>query len=323
MKAKISFAAAVLAASSAAFAGPFTSMINFGDSLSDVGNDYAVSKPYAQLGIIPTPIPNSPGYYQGRFSNGLIWIDDIASYYGLPAPRGSQSGGTDYAYGDATSGTGTTDTFIQNIRTQINSYTASHTATSSELFTVLGGADDIFNTLNNGGTTTGAQAADNIAGGIGALYADGARNVVIPNLPDLGLTPAYRGTALQTSATALTGQFNTELALDLGNLQATDPGLTLYEVNLFTQFDQLIASPGQYGLTDVTDSAYTGDTSFAGDGMVAPGVAGYLFFDDVHPTTTGHALIADAVETAVPEPASVAMIFAIVPLLSRRSRRPG
>jgi phospholipase/lecithinase/hemolysin len=318
MKAKASFAAAVLTASSAAFAGPFTSLIDFGDSLSDVGNDYAVSKPIAQLGIIPTPIPNTPGYYQGRFSNGPIWIDDIASYYGLPAPKPSYSGGTDYAYGDATSGTGTTETFIQNIRTQINSYTASHTATSTELFTVLGGADDIFNTLSNGGTTTGAQAADNIAGGIGALYADGARNVVIPNLPDLGLTPAYRGTALQADATALTEQFNTELALDLANLQTADPGLKLYEVNLFSQFDQLIANPSQYGLTDVTDSAYTGDTTFAGTGAVAPGVAGYLFYDDVHPTTTGHALIADAVEAAVPEPVSAALLVGAVALLSRR-----
>ncbi|MFM9625753.1 SGNH/GDSL hydrolase family protein, partial [Streptomyces turgidiscabies] len=68
--------------------GAFASTFFFGDSLSDGGN---VS--LATSGATP-----GPQYYQGRFSNGLIWADHFAAHFGTTlAP--SLAGGTDYAWG--------------------------------------------------------------------------------------------------------------------------------------------------------------------------------------------------------------------------------
>ncbi len=65
----------------------------FGDSYCDVGNIYAATK---------GAIPLSPPYYAGRFSNGPIWVEHVASAMGLPMkPALAVPGGTDYAVGGA------------------------------------------------------------------------------------------------------------------------------------------------------------------------------------------------------------------------------
>src|SRR5271155_453790 len=67
----------------------------FGDSLSDVGNVYALSG---------DTIPGAP-YVNGQFSNGPVWVQDLAAGLGLGPLSPSQLGGTDYAYGGAETGT--------------------------------------------------------------------------------------------------------------------------------------------------------------------------------------------------------------------------
>src|SRR5579872_6310142 len=70
-----------------AFGSQITQIVAFGDSLSDTGND-----------LIAFGSPQPP-YYQGRFSNGPNWIDDLAAKLGVPDPQPSLAGGTNYAYG--------------------------------------------------------------------------------------------------------------------------------------------------------------------------------------------------------------------------------
>jgi outer membrane lipase/esterase len=88
------FVAAVPAA-----AGPFSSLVVFGDSLSDVGNiDNATPFFFKYPGQY---------YYQGRFSNGPVWVEPLAAGLGLPTIAASTDGGNDFAYGGAqTAGTG-------------------------------------------------------------------------------------------------------------------------------------------------------------------------------------------------------------------------
>ncbi len=315
MKAKLGIAMAVVWFVSASARGAFTTLVDFGDSLSDVGNAYA-----ATGGTLPA----GPGYSAGRFSNGNIWLQGLSTKLGTAAVTASTSGGSDYAYGGTTSGTGFTAGVFPNIRTQINGWTAGHTGNSSQLFTVLGGANDLFDIIDGSTTTTTAAsaAADNIAGGVSALYAAGARNVLVVNLPDLGKSPKYRTTASSTNATNQTVAFNNELAGDLTSLQSTSPGLNLFRVDLFALVNSAVASPATYGLTNVTDPAYTGDTGYAGNGTSVANPSGYLFWDQVHPTTTGHGLLANAAFASVPEPATMGMmIIGLSMALLRRNGR--
>jgi hypothetical protein len=68
--------------------GGSSAVYAFGDSLSDAGN---IS--LATLGNLPVG-----GIYSGgRFSNGNVWVQDLAQNLGLPAVKPSLAGGTDYA----------------------------------------------------------------------------------------------------------------------------------------------------------------------------------------------------------------------------------
>src|SRR4051812_8065002 len=69
---------------------PYDNLYVFGDSYCDVGNLFT-----ATGGAVP-----SAPYYNGRFSNGLIWVDHVARLLGVPLTP-SLSGGTDYAFGGA------------------------------------------------------------------------------------------------------------------------------------------------------------------------------------------------------------------------------
>src|SRR4051812_46436664 len=67
-------------------------LVVFGDSLSDVGNAYAGTQGAA---------PASPPYFNGRFSNGPVYVETLAEYLGAAplAPAFVVPGGTDYAVG--------------------------------------------------------------------------------------------------------------------------------------------------------------------------------------------------------------------------------
>jgi phospholipase/lecithinase/hemolysin len=53
----------------AARAGQITGIVSFGDSLSDVGSGFIGSN---------GAVPPASAYYDGRFSNGPIWLDYFA-----------------------------------------------------------------------------------------------------------------------------------------------------------------------------------------------------------------------------------------------------
>src|SRR3954470_21571091 len=78
-------------------ASPFSNVVVFGDSLSDIGN-------IAQAPLINTP---GPYYWNGRFSNGPVYAESFTSGLGLSSlARSTSSGGNDFAYGGAkTTGT--------------------------------------------------------------------------------------------------------------------------------------------------------------------------------------------------------------------------
>ena len=73
---------------------PFSAIYAFGDSLTDGGNDSL-----ATAGLVPM----AP-YADRSFTNGQVWVKDLAQDLGLPALNPSLAGGTDFAYGGAETG---------------------------------------------------------------------------------------------------------------------------------------------------------------------------------------------------------------------------
>src|SRR6478672_1761377 len=116
-------------------ASAFSQLVAFGDSLSDAGNVNNQT-----FGISP----GSP-YWQGRFSNGPVWIEDLAPSFSLSVPTYSRAGGanaTNWAYGGAHTGPGSiTHVFFTfpNVQTQINNYLNANNPNANQLFVVWAG----------------------------------------------------------------------------------------------------------------------------------------------------------------------------------------
>ena len=70
-----------------ATATPLNKIVVFGDSLSDNGNLYEYMK---------HKLPISPPYFEGRFTNGPVWIENIATFY---YPDDAEAHLLDYAFG--------------------------------------------------------------------------------------------------------------------------------------------------------------------------------------------------------------------------------
>jgi len=285
-----SVAIMLLAFTAIASADSFSSVIVYGDSLSDNGNLYAA------IGYPPSP------YYNGRFSNGPVTVEQLAAMLGAPL--------YDFAWGGATSGIGNyvdggtqTSFGAFGLPGMIPELFGSGSQLSSlnlpnSVFVVWGGANDY---LTGGSPVSAAADIDFI---VSTLQSDGATHILVPNMPDLGLTPDYYGDA---GATAYAAEFNSLL-------QASLPTGATY-IDTFGLMHQIENNPAAYGFTNVTQPCFNGVS-------VCSDPSQYLFWDGFHPTTTADTILADQFADAVPEPSSILMlgtgIAVLVGLLRRR-----
>jgi phospholipase/lecithinase/hemolysin len=270
--------AVLLAMTSLASAGVYTAVIAYGDSLSDNGNLFAA------IGYPPYP------YWLGRLSNGPVTVEQLATSL--------HSSLLDFAYGGATTGWGNIADFgtqtsvgalgLPGMLLQVQGTLGSipPSVVSTSLFVVWGGPNDFFQ------TPTGSPliAAGDVRSIILQIQAAGGQHILVPGMPDLGLTPGHYG---DPNATAFSLAFNAAL---LANLPT---GVTYFDT--FGFLDNIVANPGVYGFTDVTDPCFNGVTVCANPNQ-------YLFWDGDHPTTAADAQLAAAFANAIPEPSSLVML---------------
>jgi cholinesterase len=283
---------------SAASASAFSAVVVYGDSLSDNGNAYALSG---------GTIPPSPPYDQ-RFSNGPVGVEQLASFLGVPI--------ADFAFGGATTGIGNyfdggSQTSVghlglpgmqEELASPPSTALLSSPIVPSALFVVWGGANDF---LVGGSIATAVGNIDSI---VSTLETAGAKHILVPGIPDMGLTPDFLGDPL---ATLYSESFNTLL-------QATLPFGATY-VDTFNLLHQIDADPAAYGFTNVTQPCLAADLSSQ---CTDPNE--YLFWDGFHPTTAADAILAKTFADAVPEPSSFILLgsgLSSLAVLVRQRRR--
>ena len=270
----------------------FSDIYVFGDSLSDTGNVFVVTG-----GVSPA----SPPYFEGRFSNGPVWVETLAPQLALTFDPN-----LNFAVGGATTGIINTSNnllpegtppFLIGLQTQINEFIAETPTTDPDaLYVVWAGANDYL-----GGENLDVQSTvDNLLGAVNKLADTGAKNFVLPNLPDLGIIPLTQTLPHEQKRglTLLTESHNNTLAT-ASQILEQNPNINIVNVDIGTSFDNIIANPDNFTLTNVTDNFLT-------SGMDDP--SGFLFFDDIHPTTTVHNIIADETMksiTPIPELLSI------------------
>ena len=293
------FAFARAQAPESAVAG-YNEVFSFGDSLSDAGNDW-VATAHAE--------PVSPPYSMGRFTNGNVWVQYLAKALGLKRPAPSLLGGRDFAFGGAETGATAVHTLSQlDLPAQLAEFTLSYPrAPARALYTLSIGGNDLFAALTGGGAgqVAVAQAVANETAFVSALVAQGARHILVMNVPDLGFVPSIwsQGAVAVKAGRTIAAAYDAALATALAGV-ATKTGASIQVLNAYALMDQAVMDHRPFGFTDVHTACWTGTYTSATSGTVcAPTVWGqdkHLFWDGVHPTTHGHALLAAQAMTQLP-----------------------
>lgn len=290
---------ALIAILSANAAYAYDQVVVFGDSLSDNGN---LAQKFGGA------VPAAP-YDNGHFTNGAVAVEVMAAKLGVPL--------VDYAYGGALTGTGNQfqaqNPLVANtgMLSQVNNYVAGGSASANSLYVVWGGGNDFLaaiatNNFSNMSSVV-TTAVTNLVTEVGTLYGAGARDFLVPLLPDLATTFYGTSGAIPASLlTSLTSSFNGALTAQMNNLQAHSAGMNLSIFDTPTVLAGVRAGLASSG-GNVTDRCWTGD--YAGANSTAPVCANpdqYYLFDKVHPTAYVHDAVGTAMATAmtsaVPEP---------------------
>lgn len=285
---------AVAAAPSAGPTSDYSGVVVIGDSLSDVGNIDALARQF--LGVPYPPPPNAPG----RFSNGPVWVDYIGAGLGHPGASvpflADPTVGTNYAFGGAAVGFGNPavrDELLPRVGPQLANALSQWGMTTQvlmhlerggsrdnrELYVVWGGANDFW----DGGTATDtAGVALTVGVDLLLLHAGGMRHVLVPNLPPLGSTPRFLGSAEGPQLNGLVEQYNRQLdgVLDVIDLLTSD--LTIHRLDVHGMFLDVLEQSGPD--FNVTTPAFDGET-VVGDPNRS------LFWDEIHPTGVAHAAL--------------------------------
>ncbi|WP_246037216.1 autotransporter domain-containing protein [Thermomonas fusca] len=318
---------------------PFTRTIFFGDSLTDGG--------YFRPLLIQMLGPNGAVVGQFTTNPGYVWSQHLASYYGgdaSPAWTGNTTAtptdgsGDNWAVGGARAGTSVVGGlgYTPSLTAQYQAYLAAgNTVDPGALYTVWGGANDVFQAITSyqtayvaslmgGGTTTQAEAAGQAAAGaviapavgaqiglIDALKNAGAQYVLVPTLPDMGVTPsaAAGGTPGKFLANGLSNSYNNALFAGLASA-----GLSVIPLDTYHFLQEVVANPAAFGLTNVTGTACStavqgGNSLFCSPPSTVPGGANsYLFADGVHPTAAAHEAVADFAISVIDGPRLISLL---------------
>jgi len=315
-------------------AASYSSLVTFGDSLSDVGT-YKVDK-VALLG---------GGKYTVNSATDKNWTELLAAQLGLPAPCAAQTGldGSyfnaavtnhvaclNYAQGGSrvTNPVGPGNKYISDsaalgqltvpIATQINTHLTKIGGkfSGTELVTVMAGGNDVFMNLGAVGasmmTPTEAVTAMGVAGVELSAYiktyitGNNAKKVIVLNIPDIKGTPfgQSQGANTQGLIDLMVSTFNNQLK---SGLQGT-PGVLL--IDAYSASKDEVANPAKYGLSNVTGTAckltdpnppdpqvnpLNSSLVCNASNVVAGDVSHYLFADTVHPTPYGYQLMSQLV----------------------------
>lgn len=331
------FCVCLLALPSAFAATPIDKIILFGDSLSDNGNLFDISsKAHNVIPLIPV-VPKSPPYFEGRFTNGKVWIEHLAIALNAELE--------DYAYGGAwiESVYDSHHLVPLDLDSQIGLYRV-HAAfdqnKKNHLYVVWAGANDYVHDRADMEEAT-TRTVNILKSHIDLLIYLGAEHFFVPTIPNLALVPEVieKGQDYMKRQEMMSKLHNQKLIAMLAEEQAAHPTLQFTMMDVSAVLEEVVKDPAKYNIKETKSACYTGSYSLRHQiaydnqavlraaeqydldlinnpqlhaayvtGLLADsGVEScanpdeYLFWDQIHPTRVIHAVMAKLAEVSLHE----------------------
>ena len=313
-------------------------LVVFGDSLSDNGNAAAALASVGKtLGnYSANAFTDGPQTVPATSGPDGLWIDHFAALVGVPDPQPfvintpmGPSGGilsanpsaTNFAVASALAGNNSSfspTNYLNPANPQVPGTTNQvelflsfngQSASPENLYVFWAGANNIFQSLDSVSSfvkfpALAKDAADAVAANIATLAQAGAKRFLWLNLPPLGSVPYIHdnsdifirelGKAAGDSAALI---FNDELAADIASLEKKY-GIEIIVVNTNSLFNAIVANSSKYGFTDVKDAGWCGTDGLATCTSHNPDL--FLFWDELHPSTAAHLLLAQFAYSYLP-----------------------
>lgn len=288
---------------STVYADDTNGLLLFGDSLFDTGAGNAV----ATAAGVPLPSPTPP-YFDGRHSNGPIWIDYTSQQLGLPF--------TDYAVsGSETGALNFNNNVLGGLFQQVQRFAVTSGRVPSDTIVLMdGGGNDFLALLNllpnltpADFTNAATQAVTNVTSVFLELQSLGAKQIVMWTLPDLGKIPLFTnpnfpplgplGPVLAPAFSQVSAGYNQgliEVASALNGATGTKQIFIFDAAAVFNDLEQQLTAQG----IDITEFAFL--ANYGGPYIPTGNNPDYLaFFDQVHPTTLVWKLFGDTMSAYI------------------------
>jgi outer membrane lipase/esterase len=303
----------------------YQALFVFGDSLADNGNDFILTTAAGLDPAIPPSVSPHRTYYQGRFSNGpnqfeYLWsriqqgpqsalTPFLATQQLAPAPcpvapivtptELPKKGAVNFAFGGSGAGECTLTPggfLVPGLLTQVQWFGLTQNAkfaSKKTLYAIVSGANDYLSTP----TADPHVVVDNITNAVRNLSLLGARDIMVLNIPDLGVLPinAPLPPSARAALTALTTLHNALLEQSLGTLAPTLPdGSKVVLVNVHDFVEALSGNPN---LVFAPALPFPTSVCLFTNAATCPDVPTFdvdpkfLFWDALHPTTAAHDLL--------------------------------
>lgn len=290
----------VIFLSQAAQAQTYSRVVSFGDSLSDTGN------------LASALINFPPPFYQNRISDGPVAIDYLTASVGANA-LASEAGGDNFSVAGGNIIGGDREDLTPQISDYLNKVNQS--ADPEALYFLMVGGNDLRGlrgeTSNASAQARINQTVDALISQLERLAGAGAEEFFITNVANVGRIPETlqrqsEDPGISARAQAYVQSYNQRLTTRLG-LFAQANGVRVIEYDLFSEFEELLDSPAEFGFTQSTVGCFDiGEIEnladifdlasgvFHPDCLLGTRFDRFVFFDNLHPSSRSNELIGNS-----------------------------